>query len=89
MALNTTPWDTAEHLRTPELIAAYVNAVLEDGDSTELAKALNTVARARRMHGIGQPPSSDRAAASIAAGDLDPVLRSFSDLGFRLQVAAA
>ena len=85
MTLKTTPWDTAEHLKTPELVAAYLNSILEDGDSAELARALDTADRARRMHGL----AVDHPTTSVTALDLDPLLRRFSDLGLRLQVAAA
>ena len=31
MAIKTTRWDAAEHLTDKKVIAAYINAVLEDG----------------------------------------------------------
>ena len=48
---KTTPYDVAEHLRTPEEMAAYVDAWLEDApdDARGIAKALGTVARATGM----------------------------------------
>ena len=44
----TTRYDVAEHLRTPEEMAAYLEACLEetDGDAAFIAKALGDVARA-------------------------------------------
>ncbi|WP_409564469.1 DNA-binding protein [Methylobacterium sp. J-088] len=39
MALETFPYDTAEHLKTPEHIAAYLEAVLEDNDPALLSHA--------------------------------------------------
>ncbi|MCJ2059749.1 hypothetical protein MKL09_24860 [Methylobacterium sp. J-048] len=47
MALETFPYDTAEHLKTPEDIALYIEAVLEDGDPALVADAIEVVARAR------------------------------------------
>ena len=32
MAIETTPWDSAELLDTPEAVAAYIEAAFEDGD---------------------------------------------------------
>ena len=46
---TTTPYDVAEHLRTPEDVASYLEACIEeaDGDAAFIAKALRDVARAR------------------------------------------
>jgi probable addiction module antidote protein len=45
----TTRWDVTEHLRTPEEMAAYLEACLEeaDGDAAFIAKALGDIARAK------------------------------------------
>ncbi len=47
----TTRYDVAEHLRTPEEMAAYFQACLEeaDGDAAFIAKALGDIARARPL----------------------------------------
>jgi probable addiction module antidote protein len=42
-------FDAAEHLRTPEARAEYLNIVLADGDPAEVHDALNLVARERRV----------------------------------------
>ncbi len=42
-------YDAAEYLSTDEDVAAYLNAVLEDGDPQLLAAALGDIARARGM----------------------------------------
>lgn len=42
-------FDMAEHLTTDEDIASYLTLVLEEGDSSELTRALGIVARARGM----------------------------------------
>ena len=59
----TSPYDVAEHLRTPEEMAAYLDACLEeaDGDAAFIAKALGDIARAKgmsqvaRSDGVGPP----------------------------------
>jgi probable addiction module antidote protein len=45
----TTRYDVAEHLRTPEEMAAYLEASLEEtnGDATFITKALGDIARAK------------------------------------------
>ncbi|HEY3718724.1 MAG TPA: hypothetical protein VGL41_01140, partial [Roseiarcus sp.] len=42
---ETSLWDSAELLATPEDIAAYVEAALEDGDPSVITHALGVVAR--------------------------------------------
>ena len=46
---KTTRYDVAEHLRTPEEMAAYLEACIEeaDGDAAFIAKTLGDIARAR------------------------------------------
>ncbi len=48
---KTTKYDVAEHLRTTEEMAAYLEACLEDanGDAAFIAKALGDIARAKGM----------------------------------------
>lgn len=48
---TTTPYDVAEHLRTQEEMAAYLEACLEEaeGDAAFIAKALGDIARAKGM----------------------------------------
>ena len=45
------PYDVAEHLRTPEEMAAFLEACMEeaDGDAAFIAKALGDIARAKGM----------------------------------------
>ena len=43
--LETSPWDSAELLATPEDIAAYIEAAFEDGDPAVITHALGVVAR--------------------------------------------
>ena len=42
-------FDMVDCLKTDEEITAYLNAVLEDGDAGELARALGYIARAKGM----------------------------------------
>lgn len=48
---QTTHYDVAEHLRTPEEMAAYLDAWLEEApdDVSGIAKALGDIARAKGM----------------------------------------
>lgn len=56
MATMIHDYDVAEHLRTPEEMAAYLDACLAecDGDASFVAKALGDIARAQGMAGIAR-----------------------------------
>ena len=51
MSFKTTPWDSADYLKTESDRTAYLGACLEEapGDSAFIAHALGVVARARNM----------------------------------------
>ncbi|MDO9469953.1 MAG: putative addiction module antidote protein [Nitrosomonas sp.] len=53
---QTTRYDVAEHLRTPEEMAAYLEACLEEanGDAAFIAKALGDIARAKGMSQVAR-----------------------------------
>jgi len=52
MTRKTKVWNAAETLETKEDIAAYLDAVLEDGDPDLLKAALGDIARAKGMSEI-------------------------------------
>ena len=79
MGIETTRWDTADFLDSPEAILAYVEAVFEDGDPELIALALNTVARAK-----GLPHD-----ALTARSDIASVIRTLKALGLELTAKAA
>lgn len=54
MAVRVSDWDASEYLESEEEIAAYLNAVLDEGDPVLLQAALGDVARARGMTGIAR-----------------------------------
>ncbi len=49
MNITTQPWDASEHLETPEQMAAYLEAALEDGDAQLIAAVLGDIAKAKGM----------------------------------------
>ena len=55
----TTGFDIAEHLRTPEEVAAYLEACMEEarGDAAFVAKALGNIARAKGMPEVARDTS--------------------------------
>jgi len=50
------PYDVAEFLKTPEEMAAYLEACIQesDGDAAFMAKALGDIARAKGMTQIAR-----------------------------------
>src|SRR5215211_2658799 len=51
---ETIAWEAADHLKTDEDIANYLEAVFQDGDPALVAAALGDVARAKGMTQIPQ-----------------------------------
>ena len=60
--LKTRRWDSAEHLKTNEDVAAYLNACVEEGgdDPAFLAHALGIVARARNISQLARDTGMTR-----------------------------
>jgi probable addiction module antidote protein len=93
MLRETYPWDAADSLRTKEDIAAYLDAVLEDGDPALLKAALGDIARAKGMSEIARAAGLGRANLYKALSpDGNPefatVAKVLRALGLRLKVAA-
>jgi probable addiction module antidote protein len=94
MALETTPYDSADYLNSPEDIAAYLEAAFEDGDPTLITHALGVVARAKGMSQLAKDAGVTREALYKAlTADGDPKLSTFVGvmraLGMRLTARAA
>ena len=71
----TTRYDVAEHLRTPEEMAAYLEACLEeaDGNAAFIAKALGDIARAKGMSQVARDAGLSRESLYKAlSGDRSP-----------------
>ena len=92
----TSPYDVAEHLRTPEEMASYLEASIEeaDGDAAFIAKALGDIARAKgmvagrvRRRSVSRE-SSTRRFLGNAIRTLDTVLRVVGALGLKLRAEA-
>jgi len=91
----TTRYDVAEHLRTPEEMAAYLEACLEeaDGDATFVAKALGDIARAKGMSQVARDAGLSReslykALSGERTPGLDTTLKVLKALGLKLHAEA-
>ena len=54
MKLKTKKYDVANYLDSDEMIAVYLDAAFESGDTSRIAEALGDVARARGMTKISK-----------------------------------
>lgn len=93
---ETSPYDVAEHLRTREDMAAYLEAAIEEAgdDAAFVAKALGDIARARGMSQVACDAGLSRESLYKAlSGErnptLDTVLRVVAALGLKLRAEAA
>ena len=87
-------FDAAEHLRTPEARAEYLNIVLTDGDPTEVRDALNLVARAQGMSEVAKAVGVTREGLYKTLGEngnpeFATVLRVIGAMGIRLTAEPA
>ena len=93
---RTTPYDVAEHLRTPEEMAAYLDAWLDEApdDAAGIAKALGDIARAKGMSQVAKDAGLSRESLYRAlSGEGNPsfatVLKVARALGVKLHAEAA
>jgi len=93
---STTRYDVAEHLRTPEERAAYLEACLEEaqGDAAFIAKALGDIARATGMTQVAHDAGLSReslykALSGERSPDFDTILKVVGALGLQLHAVAA
>ncbi len=91
---ETFPWDAAEHIKTDEDAAAYLDAALEEGDPALVAAVIGDIARARGMSEIAAATGLGRASlykalSSDGNPELATVLKVVKALGLRLTTAPA
>lgn len=92
----TSRYDVAEHLRSPEEMAAYFEACLDEanGDAAFIAKALGDIARAKGMSQVARDAGLSRESLYKAlSGDripsFDTILKIVAALGLKLHAEAA
>ena len=94
--IKTTKYDVAEYLNTPEEMAAYLEACLEEanGDAAFLAKALGNIARAKGMTEIARETGLSRESLyKSLSGERSPsfetVLKVIGALGLKIHAEPA
>ena len=91
---TTTPWDPAEHLKSDEDMAAYLEAALEEGDSNLVAAALGDIARAKGMSQVAREAGLGRESLYKALSpsgnpEFATILKVVAALGLQLHAAPA
>jgi probable addiction module antidote protein len=94
--VKTSSYDVAEHLRTPEEMAAYLDAWLEEApdDVSGIARALGDIARAKGMSQVAKEAGLSRESLYRALGEggnpsFATVLKVARALGVRLHAQPA
>jgi probable addiction module antidote protein len=90
----TTPWDPADHLKTDEDMAAYLEAALEEGDAALVAAALGDIARAKGMSQVAREAGLGRESLYKALSpsgnpEFATIMKVVSVLGLRLHATPA
>ena len=91
----TTKYDVSEHLRTPEEMAACLEASIEEanGDAAFIAKALGDIARAKGMSQVARDAGLSReslykALSGERSPGFDTILKVIGALGLKLHAEA-
>ncbi len=92
---KTSKFDVAEHLETPEEMAAYLESSIEEanGDASFVARALGDIARAKGMTKVAKDSGLSRESLYKAlSGDrvptFDTILKVMGALGLKLHAEA-
>ncbi len=92
---TTSRYDVSEHLRSPEEMAAYLEASMEEanGNAAFIAKALGDIARAKGMSQVARDTGLSReslykALSGERTPGFDTILKVISALGLKLHAEA-
>lgn len=95
MKTSFSKFDVAEHLRTPQEMALYLDACIEesDGDAAFIAKALGDIARAQGMTQVAKNAGMSRESlykslSGERVPDFSTILKVTKALGLKLHTAA-
>lgn len=89
--MKTTKFDIADYLDNKEMIAEYLNAVLEDGNDQQIVVAIGNVAKAIGMTKIAEEtgmsrPSLYKALADGAKPQFGTIMKVLRAIGGQIQV---
>jgi len=96
MTTKLLDYDVADHLRTPEEMAAYLQAAIEesDGDASFIAMALGDIARAKGMSELARETGLGRESLYKTLSldgnpQLSTILKVAKALGLQLHIKPA
>lgn len=89
--METKAFDVAEYLDSPEMIAAYIEAAMEENDPAFIATAIGDVARAMGMTAIARESGLQRETLYKALSEkgnptLGTITGVFKAMGLKLSV---
>ena len=89
--MATTKFDIADYLDSEEMIAEYLNTVLEDGDSSDLIVAIGNIAKSIGMTKIAEKtgmsrPSLYKALSDGAKPQFATIMKVLKAIGGQIQV---
>lgn len=92
--MDTTKFDIADYLDNKEMIAAYLNAVLEEGTDEDMVAAIGHVAKAIGMTKIAEEtglsrPSLYKALSDGSKPQFATILRVLKAVGAQIKISPA
>lgn len=89
--METSKFDIADYLDSNEMIAEYLNAVLEDGNENEIITAIGNIAKAIGMTKIAEEtglsrPSLYKALSDGAKPQFGTIIKVLKAVGGQIQV---
>ena len=89
--MKPTTFEIADYLEDKQMISAYLNTVLEEGDSADLVIAIGQVAKAVGMTKIAEEtgmsrPSLYKALAEGSKPQFDTIIKVLKALGGKIQI---
>ena len=92
--METSKFDIADYLDSKEMIAEYLNTVLEEGDSSDIINAIGNIAKAIGMTKIAEEtgmsrPSLYKALSEGAKPQFATIMKVLKAIGGQIQVNPA
>lgn len=89
--METSKFDIADYLDSNEMIAEYLNTILEEGDNTEIVTAIGHVAKAIGMTKIAEEtglsrPSLYKALSDGAKPQFSTIMKVLKAVGGQIRV---
>ena len=89
--METSKFDIADYLDSNEMIAEYLNTILEEGDNTEIVTAIGHIAKAIGMTKIAEEtglssPSLYKALSDGAKPQFSTIMKVLKAIGGQIRV---